>query len=104
MQGEHVCESTLGALPWGYPKREERVTHGEIRENRQGPRWRGNKGQRTLTNADALANSSPFLSPFTHSLILTLCKRVALCRSAPVLNASNPHPTLHSRILPHSCN
>ena len=32
VQGEHVCESTLGDLPWGYPKREHRLTHGEIRE------------------------------------------------------------------------
>ena len=47
---------------------------------------------------------SPFLSPASHSLVLTLYKKVAFCRSAPVLNASNPHPTLHSTLLPHSCN
>ena len=81
MQGEHLCESTLGALPWGYPKKGKRVTHGVIGEKPPGPRWRGNKGQRTLTNANALANPSPFLSPFSHSQILTLCKRVAFCEA-----------------------
>ena len=62
------------------------------------------KGQRTLTKANALADPSPFLFPASHTLILTLCKRVAFCRSAPVLNASNPHLTLHSTFLPDSCN
>ena len=36
MQGKHVCGSTLRALPWGYPKRKERVTHREIREKLPG--------------------------------------------------------------------
>ena len=75
------------------------------------PRW-GYQGKTawdqngvgTKTNANALANPSPFLSPVSHSMILTLCKRVAFCRSAAVLSASNPHPTLHSTLLPHSCN
>ena len=32
VQGEHVCESTSGSLPWGHPKERERVTHGETRK------------------------------------------------------------------------
>ena len=69
---------------------------GRPGKDRQGPRWRGNKGQRTLTNMNALANLSPFLYPASHTLIPTLRKRVTFWRSAPVLNASNRHPTHHS--------
>ena len=30
VQGEHVCESTSGSLPWGYPKkRREGHTRGD---------------------------------------------------------------------------
>ena len=36
VQGEHMCESTLGVLPWGYTKREDRVVHGETREKLPG--------------------------------------------------------------------
>ena len=44
MQGEHVCESTLEALPWGYLKREERVTHGEIRGKPPGTKMAWEQG------------------------------------------------------------
>ena len=44
VQGEHVCESTLGTLPWGYPKREERVTHGETKEKPPGTKMAWEQG------------------------------------------------------------
>ena len=70
MQGEHVRESTLGALPWGYQKREERVTHGEIREKppgtkmawEQGPAY-GNQPERPCQSQSPFIPILPLADP-----------------------------------------
>ena len=64
-------------------KKRERVTHGETRKKPSGIRWAWEQGP---VYADQRERPCPFQSPafpVSHSLILTLYKGVALCRSAP---------------------
>ena len=64
-------------------KKREGHTRGDQEKTVRDQNGSGNKGQRTLTNANALAHSNPLPPQVSHTLNLTLYKGVALCRSAP---------------------
>ena len=99
-----MCVNLPLGLYLGATQKVKRGSHtGRPGKDRQGARWRGNKGQPTLTNVNALANLNRPLYPASHTLIVTLRKRVAFWRRASLPNASNRHPTHHSTLLLPSC-
>ena len=98
VQGEHVCESTLGTRPWGYPKRKERVTHGEIRGRPPGTKMAWEQGP---AYADQRERPCQFQSLFIPILPLAdpnALQKSSLLPERPCANRLQPssHAPLHT--------
>ena len=98
LQGEHVCESTLGAPPWGYPNREERVINGGTRENPPGTKvaWEQGPAYTDLRERHCQSKSI-FIPSLPHAYPNALQKSSRLSERpwARHLQPSS-HPRLHT--------
>ena len=94
-----MCVNLPQELYFGATQEEKRGSHtGRPGKNRQGPRWCGNKGQRTLTNANTLANPSPFLSTVSQFADPNALQKSSLLPERPCVKRLQPssHAPLHT--------
>ena len=98
VQGKHVCESTLGALSWCYPKREERVTHGEIREKLPGTKMAWEQGPAYADQRERPGQSQSLFIPILPLADPNALQKSSLLPERPCAKRLQPssHAPLHT--------
>ena len=93
-----MCESTSGTLTWGYPKREEMVTHGETREQLPGTKMAWEQGPASADQRERPGQSQSLSIPIVQHADANALQKSSLLPDGPCAKCLQPssHSPLHS--------